>query len=243
MSKKIILACMCVLALGACKKDCQKLATEFERALPDTVEVLAEQINEIDHFVYYKNKSNTELIRYDLETKKSKDIKPELEDGESIYGIYMGKENIAFLKHDNSENGSTFSMLLTYNLKTQKFKEIESFYGAEPIDAFADEKDRTITGYIWMKMAPTVKYVYDFDGNKISEEAEPVEEFNPDDMLEDLSIESDYQHQVEEKPLQEYRCRKCGQRVAARNEIEAGIKARYGCEPAGSSHSWDYIQF
>ena len=194
MSKKIILACMCVLALGACKKDYQKLATEFERALPDTVEVLAEQINEIDRFVYYKNKSNTELIRYDLETKKSKDIKPELEDGESIYGIYMGKENIAFLKHDNSENGSTFSMLLTYNLKTQKFKEIESFYGAEPIDAFADEKDRTITGYIWMKMAPTVKYVYDFDGNKISEEAEPVEEFNPDDMLEDKQATAQENH-------------------------------------------------
>lgn len=127
MSKKIILACMCVLTLGACKKDYQKLATEFERALPDTVEVLAEQINEIDHFVYYKNKNNTELIRYNLETESKEDIKPTLEDGESIYGIYMGKENISFLKHDISEYGSSTSTLLLYNLKTQKFKEIESF--------------------------------------------------------------------------------------------------------------------
>ena len=39
MSKKIILACMFIMALGSCKKDYQKLATEFERALPDTVQV------------------------------------------------------------------------------------------------------------------------------------------------------------------------------------------------------------
>lgn len=243
MSKIIILACMCIMALGSCKKDYQKLATEFERALPDSIEVLTEQINEVDHLIYFKNKNNTELVCYDLETETKKIIAPELEDGEGIYGIYMGKDNIAFLKHDHSEEGSTFSMLLTYNLKTQKFKEVESFYGAEPIDAFADEKDKTITGYIWMKMAPTVKYVYDFDGNKITEEVEQVEAFNPDDMLEDVSTKSDYQHPTEEKPLQEFRCRKCGKRVAARNEIEAGVKARYGCEPAGSSHSWDYIQF
>ncbi|EFB36339.1 MULTISPECIES: hypothetical protein [Prevotellaceae] len=241
MSKKIILACMCVLTLGACKKDYQKLATEFERALPDTVEVLAEQINEIDHFVYYKNKNNTELIRYNLETESKEDIKPTLEDGESIYGIYMGKENISFLKHDISEYGSSTSTLLLYNLKTQKFKEIESFFGADPVDAYADEKDKTITGFIGMKYAPTVKYVYDFDGNKISEEAEQVEAFNPDDILEDVSVASTQRQQ--ETPLQEFRCRKCGQRVAARNTIEADIKARYGCEPAGSSHSWDYIQF
>ena len=132
---------MCVLTLGACKKDYQKLATEFERALPDTVEVLAEQINEIDHFVYYKNKNNTELIRYNLETESKEDIKPTLEDGESIYGIYMGKENISFLKHDISEYGSSTSTLLLYNLKTQKFKEIESFFGADPVDAYADEKE------------------------------------------------------------------------------------------------------
>ena len=61
MSKKIILACMCIVALGSCKKDYQKLATEFERALPDTLEVLTEQINEVDHYIYFKNKSNTDL--------------------------------------------------------------------------------------------------------------------------------------------------------------------------------------
>ena len=49
---------------------------------------------------------------------------------------------------------------------SKNFKEIESFFGADPVDAYADEKDKTITGFIGMKYAPTVKYVYDFDGNK-----------------------------------------------------------------------------
>ena len=155
--------------------------------------------------------------------------------------FYVTVNYISFLKHDISEYGSSTSTLLLYNLKTQKFKEIESFFGADPVDAYADEKDKTITGFIGMKYAPTVKYVYDFDGNKISEEAEQVEAFNPDDILEDVSVASTQRQQ--ETPLQEFRCRKCGQRVAARNTIEADIKARYGCEPAGSSHSWDYIQF
>ena len=102
MSKKIILACMCVLALSSCKKDYQKLATEFERALPDTLEVLTEQINEVDHYIYYKNKSNTELIRYDLDKESKESVSPKLDKGERIYGIFAGKENIAFLKDNNS---------------------------------------------------------------------------------------------------------------------------------------------
>ena len=90
-------------------------------------------------------------------------------------------------------------------------------------------------------MMDIVMRTIDIMGNKISEEAEQVEAFNPDDILEDVSVASTQRQQ--ETPLQEFRCRKCGQRVAARNTIEADIKARYGCEPAGSSHSWDYIQF
>lgn len=49
-----------IIAIIGCKKDYHQLAIEFERALPDTMVVLSEQINEIDHFVFYKNNSNTE---------------------------------------------------------------------------------------------------------------------------------------------------------------------------------------
>lgn len=126
-----------IIAFIGCKKDYHQLAIEFERALPDTMVVLSEQINEIDHFVFYKNKSNTVLYRYNLETKTTDIIKPELDDFDSISGIYMGKENIIFLKSD----GGNVVLFMIYNLKTQKFKE-----GDYLMDPVVDETDKTIKG-------------------------------------------------------------------------------------------------
>ena len=189
MSKKIILACMCGLALGSCKKDYQKLATEFERALPDTLEVLTEQINEVDHYIYFKNKSNTELIRYDLDKEIRESVKPELSDGETVYGIYMGNENITFLKR----NGSLGSSFVIYNLKTQEFKDVAEFYGADNNDAFVNENDKQVIGYIQGRYGDRTKFVYDFDGKKISEEEE-------EDPIGDLDVPS----------LKYWQCMYCG---------------------------------
>lgn len=212
------------MLIVSCNRDYQKLATEFERALPNSMEVLTEQINDVDHFVFFKNRGNTELIRYDLETESKEVIMPDLEENERIYGIYMGKENIAFLKHDVAEYGTTYSTFLTYNLKTQKFKEIESFTGAETIDALADEGNKSITGYMGMRMAPIVKYIYDFDGNKVSEEViEQIDTFNPENMLEDVSAGRTYQQQ---RPTEQmFYCNICRKRVMAYDEYEANIKA------------------
>lgn len=223
-----------IIAIIGCKKDYHQLAIEFERALPDTMVVLSEQINEIDHFVFYKNKSNTELYRYNLETKTKDIIQPELDDFEVISGIYMGKENIIFLKSD----GGNLVLFMIYNLKTQKFKEGD--YLMEPV---VDETDKTIKGYMEYRnnFQPPHSFVYDFDGNKISEEEMQNDEEETE--YESMNSSSNEGYQKHEKPLQEFRCKKCGQRVAARNTIEAGIEALHGCEPAGSSHSWDYIQY
>lgn len=170
MSKKIILACMCIMALSSCKKDYQKLATEFERALPDSMEVLTEQINEVDHFIYYKNKNNTELIRYDLDKESKESVSPKLDKGERIYGIFAGKENIAFLKNDNSLS----SMIVFYNLKTQKFTDGQEFYsyGGDNNIAYANEADSTITGYIEDRYGGKDIFVYNFDGKLIKQETE-----------------------------------------------------------------------
>lgn len=157
-----------VFLMFSCRKDYQKLAIEFERSLPDTMEILKEQINDIDHFVYYKNRNNTELLRYNIDSKVTESVLPEMKEHESIYGIYAGEENIAVLKHQEGSS-STF---LTYNLKTMKFKQIEWFWGAEIIDAIVSESDKTITGYLGLRGGPTKKCVYDFDGNKLSEEEE-----------------------------------------------------------------------
>lgn len=180
MNKKIILACMCIMAFCSCKKDYQKLAIEFERALPDTMQVLTEQINEIDHFIYYKNKANTMLIRYNLDNETNEVIKPELSKGEVVYGIYLGKENIVLLKR-NYEISST---IVLYNLKTLKFSEGHEFYGGDNNNAFANENEKTITGYIQDRYGGKEKFVYDFDGNLILQEEaeEPIGDLNVPNM-------------------------------------------------------------
>lgn len=223
MSKKIILACMCVLALSSCKKDYQKLATEFERALPDTLEVLTEQINEVDHYIYFKNKSNTELIRYDLDKEIRESVKPELSDGETVYGIYMGNENITFLKR----NGSLGSSFVIYNLKTQKFKDVAEFYGADNNDAFVNENDKQVIGYIQGRYGDRTKFVYDFDGKKISEEEE-------EDPIGDLDVPS----------LKYWQCMYCGLVIKSSSKPE---DKQNDCPKREHSylmytpHVWQYI--
>ena len=44
---KVTFLIACIVAVCSCKKDYQKLATEFERQLPDTIVVVKEQINDI----------------------------------------------------------------------------------------------------------------------------------------------------------------------------------------------------
>lgn len=165
MSKKIILACMCIMALGACKKDYQKLATEFERALPDTVQVVLEQINEIDQLVYFVK--GGELYRHDLDKNKDEEVKPQLGEGESICNIFVGKENIAFLIFTNEYTNTKFKI---YNLKTQKFKNVALFSGNIHNDVEVEPSDSTISGFLASNVDSYTRIFFDYDGNKVREE-------------------------------------------------------------------------
>lgn len=89
---KLIFACLVIMSFGACKKDYQKLATEYERALPDTVKVVLEQINDIYHNVFIMR--GDDLYRHSLDDNSDIVIKPQLEEDESVYGLYVGKDNM-----------------------------------------------------------------------------------------------------------------------------------------------------
>jgi hypothetical protein len=91
----------------------------------------------------------------------------------------MGNENITFLKR----NGGLGSSFVIYNLKTQKFKDVAEFYGADNNDAFVNENDKQVIGYIQGRYGDRTKFVYDFDGKKISEEEE-------EDPIGDLDVPS-----------------------------------------------------
>lgn len=68
-------------------------------------------------------------------------IKPNLEDCEYIQGIYLGKENIAFLVTDGNDGYSFWY----YNLKTLKLSNIDGgFYSA-----YANEIDNTLSA-LWI---------------------------------------------------------------------------------------------
>lgn len=165
MSKKIILVCMCILALGSCKKDYQKLATEFERALPDTAQVVLEQINDIDHLVYFVR--GGELYRYNLDNSREEAVKPQLGEDESVCSVLVGKENIAFLIFTGNYINTKFQ---TYNLKTQKFKDVALFAGTIHNDVEVEPSDSTVSGCLASNVESYTRIFFDYDGNKIREE-------------------------------------------------------------------------
>lgn len=223
MSKKIILACMCIMALGSCKKDYQKLATEFERALPDTVQVVLEQINEIDQLVYFIK--GGELYRHNLENEKDETVKPRLGEGEGICNIFVGKENIAFLIFTNDFINTKFQ---TYNLKTQKFKDVALFSGTVHNDVEVQPSDSTISGFLASNVESYTRIFFDYDGNKIREE-----EYD-DPNLGDYDVPS----------LKYWQCMYCGLVIKSSNKPE---EKQNDCPKREHSylmytpHVWQYI--
>lgn len=161
----MMLVCMCILSLCSCKKDYQKLATEYERSLPDTVQVVMEQVDDVDHLVYIYR--GGELYKHDLDKNTDMIVKPQLEEDESISGIYVGKENLAFLVCTNAYVNTKFQ---TYNLKTQKFKDIALFRGTVYNDVEVEPSDSTISGFIVSNVESYIREFFDFDGNKVKKE-------------------------------------------------------------------------
>lgn len=164
---KLIFACLVIMSFGACKKDYQKLATEYERALPDTVKVVLEQINDIYHNVFIMR--GDDLYRHSLDDNSDIVIKPQLEEDESVYGLYVGKDNIAFLSFTDTWMNTKFQL---YNLKTQKFIDVTKFAGTFHNDVIINPKDSTISGYQLANVESYVRVYYNYDGRIIKEEQE-----------------------------------------------------------------------
>ena len=71
----MIVAIVCATSMMvSCKKDYQKLSTEFIRNLPDSCELLVQVENDAEHLVYYKGASTDLFFCYNAETDKSENI-------------------------------------------------------------------------------------------------------------------------------------------------------------------------
>ncbi len=120
----LIVAIVCATSMMiSCKKDYQKLATEFIRNLPDSCELLAQVENETEHLVYYKGQGTDAFFCYNAETEETEIISVPDMDGASVYNIGAGKENILIgYKENTKDSVSAHASVQLYNLKTQNFK-------------------------------------------------------------------------------------------------------------------------
>lgn len=167
----MIVAIVCATSMMvSCKKDYQKLSTEFIRNLPDSCELLVQVDNEAEHLVYYKGASIDLFFCYNAETEKSESIVIPAVDGYDapISIIGAGKENIMVGHNASIEDGDLpKAYVQLYNLKTQGFKEftICNWYdideGTKQLSCFSYDVDRYGDG-------KRTTDIYDFDGNLLS---------------------------------------------------------------------------
>jgi len=169
-SLMIVVVCITCLMVS-CKKNYQKITTEFIRNLPDSCTLLVQVENETDHLIYYKGLTRGRFYRYNAETgiNETVVIPPNEEYGDDAIAIGAGKENIMvgnlILMNDIP---ATRAYVQIYNLKTQKFRDfaICSMYdyneGGKQLSCFYDKTDRNGDG------SRTIE-TYDFDGNLLSQ--------------------------------------------------------------------------
>jgi hypothetical protein len=171
--KKILLmiAVVCATCLMvSCKKDYQKLSTEFIRNLPDTCSLLVQVENEAEHLVYYKGQQTNAFFCYNAETQETKTIIiPNVDDNPApAKNIGAGKENIIIGHKENAIDSVGSNVYLQfYNLQTQNFKKFtkcnwyEFNEGTKQISCISYNTDKYGNG-------TRTTDVYDFDGNVLT---------------------------------------------------------------------------
>ena len=178
MRKKVFVMFVTVCAafiMVSCKKNYQKLTTEFIRNMPDTCELLLQVESDAEHLVYYKGLRTNAFFCYDVEIEEAQIIAIPDADGISAPALNLGagKENI-MIGHKENVNDSVCShaYVQLYNLQTQSFKKFttcnwyEFDEGTKQISCITYDTDRYGDG-------TRTTDTYDFDGNLlVKKEAE-----------------------------------------------------------------------
>lgn len=232
-----------VLAIASCKKDYQKLSTEYIRNLPDTCEFLCQVENEVEHLVYYKGTGNNIIYCYNFETETNEEIMvPKAEIITSIpIAFGAGNENILVIYSDVEENQSptvySNSCVHIYNLKTRSFKELLSCNGC-----VVDQGKKQLTCYYF----ETDRYgegtrtdeVYDFDGKMISKKEVEVIDY---EVVPDGTLAAKEQARIAKEQqanrLSLWECILCNERIPSKGTPERG-----GCQYL-LGHSWRRVSY
>ena len=170
----LIVAVVCAACwMVSCKKDYQKLSTEFIRNMPDTCVLLAQVENEAEHLVYYEGQNIGVFFRYDAETEKTETIEIPTVNGYDapVSIIGAGKEGILIgynaVADDSDDPDLPQAYVQSYDFKTQRFKKFvtcnwyEVDEGTKQLSCFIFDVDRYGDG-------KCTTDIYDFDGNLLS---------------------------------------------------------------------------
>lgn len=232
-----------VLAIASCKKDYQKLSTEYIRNLPDSCEFLSQVENEVEHLVYYKGTGNETIYCYNFETESNEEIKvPKAKSITSIpIAFGAGNENILVIYSDVEENQSptvySNSCVHIYNLKTRSFKELLSCNGC-----VVDKGKKQLTCYVF----ETDRYgdgsrtdeVYDFDGKMISKKEVEVIDY---EVVPNGTLAAKEQARIAKEQqanrLSLWECILCKERIPSK-----GTPSSVGCRYL-LGHSWRRVSY
>jgi hypothetical protein len=161
------------LVLSSCKKDYQKMSTEFIRNLPDSCEFLIAVDNAAEHLVYYREPQIKSFFCYNVETESVEEINvPEAESPNCVpFAMGAGVDHllVAYSDIDNISSASFYSdaQVQMYNLKTQTFNKLLECDGCvvdngkKQITCYTFETDRYGDG-------TRIDEVYDYDGKLLS---------------------------------------------------------------------------
>lgn len=231
-----------IFVMVSCKKDYQKLSTEFIRNLPDSCEYLVQVDNEAEHLVYYKEPRNNAFFCYNIETGNSEEIKVPKVEIESSKPVAMGAgdENILVMYSDIEDGSPTvysYACVQIYNLKTRSFKKLLECNGCD-----IDNGKKQLTSYIF----ETDKYgegtrsdeIYDFDGKMLSKKDVEVIDFEvvPDGTLA-AKEQARIAQEQEANRLSIWECILCHERIPSKGKPATG-----GCSDF-FGHDWRRISY
>ena len=250
MSKKIILACMCIVALGSCKKDYQKLAMDFVQSVSDSCDVLTQINSETEHLVYYMAKNGNEIYCRNIEQEKTDTLRPDISEGLEVREVIMGKANIMICA-DHADVDYQSAEIFLYNFNSRKFEKLGEF------DLYENNKEnKTIYTSTTVDMPKLYTKIltartYDYDGKLINEEETEMVP-RSDDYLEEADAQGLYQQQMQQRPAEQmFYCHVCRKRVMAYDALEATMKVgdcvRRPLPDRNNvvtyDHEWEYIQY
>lgn len=218
--------------LSSCKKDYQKMSTEFIRNLPDSCEFLIAVDNAAEHLVYYREPQIKSFFCYNVETESVEEINvPEAESPDCVpFAMGAGADHllVAYSDIDDISSASTYSAaeVQMYNLKTQTFQKLMECNGC-----VVDNGKKQVTCYTFDTNrygdGTRIDEVYDYDGKPLSKKE--VEVINDEEVPTGTLAAREREAQQEEE--------RANQRNNSFFNFDQSSRPHFYCELCGADFS------